>query len=153
MKHQYFQSTHCVTLLSLLLMLLTPLAWAEAIYKCEQEDGGFNFSQQPCPEQITLEEEPQNLWRELKVLTEEGMGLGRSVGADIDSIKQCHRNKIAYVKSLEAIKPRVDALVQDYGEFADALDQLHACAICRPSGANYCNKAKTYLDQVTAKLH
>lgn len=133
-------------LLSLLLPSLS--VGAAEVFNCVDAKGHAVFSETPCPDSAVRGQSlPQQVFRNLRGLVDEGEKINADLKEDVDSIRQCNKSVEELKKKLEALKPDVEKVALDHRFLYAALEQAMECAQCRVSAITYCKKADSYLDK------
>lgn len=141
-----------ILLLFVLCLGLSQFSSAE-IYQCKGKNGKKIFQQHPCSDnQVGAETDAKKLWQEMRTLVNEGSAIIAQLGADVESIKRCHRKIEIYKKDVAAIAPRVEAIADEHYDMMVAFRNLEDCAYCRTSANSYCRSANRALDKAMRKL-
>lgn len=137
-----------------LLMALNSLSSQAEIFKCRDASGRASFSQQPCPEtNVVGNSEAHQLWREMRVLVNEGGDIYKKMGPDVPSIIACNNAAKAFGLKLDAIDKRLLSVSPNkHAPLFEAQRQLRECGRCRSSAVNYCKQASQSLDKEMAIL-
>jgi hypothetical protein len=128
-------------------------AGSETVYKCRGENGRIVFQQVACDESnVTGDSVAHNLWRKMRALSSEGKNILSSLGADVESIKQCKRDILVFNEKVDALSSSVDQVARNYKNLVKAHGYLKDCGVCRTSAEANCRTADKYLDQAVSKL-
>lgn len=123
------------------------------IYKCKDNNGRLIFQQTACDDKnIMGDTDVHKLWGEMRVLTAEGKGILGMLSADLESIKQCHRDIAVFKKNILALKSRVAVIEKSHKDILQAYDYLMRCAECRTSAESNCNAAEKSLEKAVSNL-
>lgn len=135
------------------ILVLCPALAMSAIYKCVDKQGNTSFSSKPCPaKKISGNSDAHMLWKDLKVMSDRGKEIVRSVGADLDSIKVCNTRSKRYKTDVQQLKPRIDQLSQKHIEMIKAFEILPECGVCKARGAARCSLVDRHLDSAKNEL-
>ena len=132
-----------------LLMASSALVTQAEIYKCRGASGQASFSEHPCPvASIVGNSEAHKLWRDMRVLVNEGQSLYKKLGPDVSSIIACNKAAKVYGLKLDVVDNRLQS-VDKNKNFAlfDAQQHLRQCGQCRASAVHYCKQASQALDK------
>ncbi len=134
-------------------MILPVQADSSAIYKCKGSNGKMVFQQTPCDEKsITGNSPAHQVWREMRVMVSKGSDNLTSLGASVESIKQCKRNMEVFKSELESIRPKVAKVSRQHPNLAKAFTYLEQCAVCKTSAESFCHSADKSLDEAMVNL-
>ena len=130
------------------LSLLSSLASAE-IYKCRDANGRASFSQTPCPASVvTGDTEAHKLWREMRVMVNQGQSIYKKLGPDVSAIIECKNSAKAYALKLDEYDQRLQTVSEHkHPALFEAQRYLRECGQCRASAMQYCKRADTELDK------
>ena len=137
----------------ILSVLSLPVLAGSSVYKCKDTNGRIVFQQTPCSEaNIVGDSDVHKMWHEMRALSAEAKFAIATLGADVESIKQCKRAIAVYNEKVDALLPEVNKYAKDYEELLKAHGYLKDCGMCRTSAEAYCRRADHYLDLVASKL-
>lgn len=130
-----------------------PAQAGSTVYKCKDKSGKVVFQQVSCDESnVTGDSSAHVLWRKMRGLSLEGKNVLASLGADIESIKQCNRDISVFNSKVEALTPEVSRLDRQHTYLVKAHSYLKDCGVCRTSAEANCRTADKYLDKAVSKL-
>lgn len=125
----------------------------DTIFKCKGEKGRYVFQQTPCDEKDITGSGPEHVsWQEMKKLSEEGKKILALLGANVESIKKCHRSMSAYRKKIKDLGPTVAQVRREHPLLMKAYTYIRDCAECRTSAESNCRTADEYLIKATSRL-
>lgn len=135
--------------LAALLIVFSSLNSHAEIYSCRDANGRALFSHQPCPAATVVgNSEAHKLWRDMRVLVNEGNSIYNKLGADVASIIACKNNVKEYGVKLDAIDKRLQTVSSGkHSPLFEAQANLRECGQCRSSAVQYCLQASKLLDQ------
>ena len=139
---------YSVILVSVLIAFNSVYSHGE-IYSCRDDHGRALFSHQPCPATTVIgKSEAHKLWRDMRVLVNEGNSIYNKLGADVASIIACNNNVKAYGLKLDVIDKRLQSVSSSkHSPLFEAQANLRECGQCRSSAVQYCLQASQALDK------
>jgi hypothetical protein len=158
MNHSPYQKnslTQTLVALTLLAGLFLPAAYAATdIYRCQLEDGTFQYQQTACSDkQVSGNTDSHRAWRAMRALSAEGQRVLQRLGPDVESIKQCGADMRKYQNKLNSVNKMLRNVKQSEQPLLfKSYSYLQDCAECRTAAASSCQLAGDYLDQAMRNL-
>jgi hypothetical protein len=156
MKQQFTKNLNLGYVLTALLLgfLCAHVQASDQIYRCQLEDGRFQFQQTACSDdQVAGDSDAHKAWRKMRVLGVEGQSILQRLGPDVESIQQCNADIRRFQGKLNSVNKLLRNVKQaEHPALFKSYSYLQECAECRTSAASSCQQGGRYLDKAMQNL-